>query len=142
MPTAARAYWKGYLKLSLVTCPVVLYPASSESEKTHFHQINRKTGNRLRQQRSMKRLAALSKERIRHAAMNSSVAATSRLNPMSWKPWRSRARERLISISLCQRRRSTNDTTRDLTTSFPTIRVAKKPSPSFGMSGPCADCVR
>lgn len=48
--TAPRAYWKGYLKLSLVTCPVALYPASSQSEKTHFHQINRKTGNRLRQQ--------------------------------------------------------------------------------------------
>ena len=47
---ARRAYWKGYLKLSLVTCPVALYPASSQSEKTHFHQINRKTGNRLRQQ--------------------------------------------------------------------------------------------
>ena len=31
---AARAYWKGYLKLSLVTCPVALYPASSKSEKT------------------------------------------------------------------------------------------------------------
>ena len=45
-----RAYWKGYLKLSLVTCPVVLFPASSRSEKTRFHQINRKTGNRLRQQ--------------------------------------------------------------------------------------------
>ena len=45
-----RAYWKGFLKLSLVTCPVALYPASSESEKTRFHQINRKTGNRLRQQ--------------------------------------------------------------------------------------------
>ena len=45
-----RAYWKGYLKLSLVTCPVALYPASSQSEKTNFHQINRKTGNRLRQQ--------------------------------------------------------------------------------------------
>jgi Ku70/Ku80 beta-barrel domain len=45
-----RAYWKGYLKLSLVTCPVSLFPASSQSEKTHFHQINRKTGNRLRQQ--------------------------------------------------------------------------------------------
>ena len=42
-----RAYWKGYLKLSLVTCPVVLYPASSKSQKTRFHQINRKTGNRL-----------------------------------------------------------------------------------------------
>ena len=47
---APRAYWKGYLKLSLVTCPVALYPASSQSEKTRFHQINRKTGNRLRQQ--------------------------------------------------------------------------------------------
>jgi Ku protein len=47
---ARRAYWKGYLKLSLVTCAVALYPASSQSEKTHFHQINRKTGNRLRQQ--------------------------------------------------------------------------------------------
>ena len=45
-----RAYWKGYLKLSLVTCPVAMYPASSQSEKTRFHQINRKTGNRLRQQ--------------------------------------------------------------------------------------------
>lgn len=37
-------------KLSLVTCPVALYPASSQADKTHFHQINRKTGNRLRQQ--------------------------------------------------------------------------------------------
>ena len=45
-----RAYWKGYLKLSLVTCPVALYPASSQAEKTRFHQINRKTGNRLREQ--------------------------------------------------------------------------------------------
>jgi Ku protein len=50
MAAARRAYWKGYLKLSLVTCPIGLYPASSHAEKTHFHQINRKTGNRLRQQ--------------------------------------------------------------------------------------------
>jgi DNA end-binding protein Ku len=47
---ARRAYWKGYLKLSLVTCPVALYPASSQADKTNFHQVNRKTGNRLRQQ--------------------------------------------------------------------------------------------
>lgn len=47
---ALRAYWKGYLKLSLVTCPVALFPASSQSEKTRFRQINLKTGNRLRQQ--------------------------------------------------------------------------------------------
>jgi DNA end-binding protein Ku len=50
MAAARRAYWKGYVKLSLVTCPVALYPASSQAEKTHFHQINRKTGHRLRQQ--------------------------------------------------------------------------------------------
>jgi Ku protein len=49
MAAARRAYWKGYLKLSLVTCPIALYPASSDAEKTHFHQINRETGNRLRQ---------------------------------------------------------------------------------------------
>ena len=47
---APRAFWKGYLRLSLVTTPVELYPATSQAEKTHFHQINRRTGNRLRQQ--------------------------------------------------------------------------------------------
>ena len=47
---ATRAYWKGYLRLSLVTCPIELFPATSQSEKTHFHQINTKTGHRLRQQ--------------------------------------------------------------------------------------------
>jgi Ku protein len=45
-----RAYWKGFLKLSLVTCPIALYPASTQAEKTRFHQINKRTGNRLRQQ--------------------------------------------------------------------------------------------
>jgi Ku protein len=47
---AARAYWKGSLKLSLVTCPVLLYPASTSVEKTRFHMINKETGNRLKQQ--------------------------------------------------------------------------------------------
>ena len=47
---APRPYWKGYLKLSLVSCPVVLFPATSLAERTHFHQINKKTGNRLHQQ--------------------------------------------------------------------------------------------
>jgi len=45
-----RAYWKGYLRLSLVTCPIELFPATSQAEKTHFHQINTQTGHRLRQQ--------------------------------------------------------------------------------------------
>ena len=47
---AARAYWKGSLKLSLVSCPVLLYPASTSAEKTRFHMINKETGNRLKQQ--------------------------------------------------------------------------------------------
>src|SRR4029450_6501147 len=47
---APRAYWKGSLKLSLVSCPVALYPASTSAEKTRFHMINTETGNRLRQQ--------------------------------------------------------------------------------------------
>ncbi|BAT61183.1 putative DNA repair protein YkoV [Variibacter gotjawalensis] len=45
-----RAYWKGYLKLSLVNCPVELFPAITGGGKTRFHQINAKTGHRLRQQ--------------------------------------------------------------------------------------------
>ena len=44
------AYWKGYLRLSLVTCPIELFPGASQAEKTHFHQINTQTGHRLRQQ--------------------------------------------------------------------------------------------
>src|SRR6266436_3755202 len=47
---APRANWKGYLRLSLVSCPIALYPASSLSEKISFNRINRKTGNRLKQQ--------------------------------------------------------------------------------------------
>src|SRR5215218_2296347 len=47
---APRAYWKGSLKLSLVSCPVALYPASTSAEKTRFHMINKETGNRLKQQ--------------------------------------------------------------------------------------------
>ncbi|SFM56883.1 DNA end-binding protein Ku [Bradyrhizobium sp. Rc3b] len=44
---APRADWKGFLCLSLVTCPVALYPATSESEKNSF-QLNRTTGHRIK----------------------------------------------------------------------------------------------
>jgi DNA end-binding protein Ku len=47
---APRAYWKGYLKLSLVSCAVSLYPATSSSERTSFHTLNAKTGNRVKRQ--------------------------------------------------------------------------------------------
>src|SRR4051795_978916 len=45
---APRAYWKGYLKLSLVSCPVALFPATSEREKISFHQLNKNTGHRIK----------------------------------------------------------------------------------------------
>jgi len=45
---APRAYWKGYLRLSLVSCPIALYPATSEREKVSFNQINKTTGHRIR----------------------------------------------------------------------------------------------
>ena len=45
---APRAYWKGFLRLSLVSCPIQLFPATSEREKISFNQINSETGNRIR----------------------------------------------------------------------------------------------
>jgi DNA end-binding protein Ku len=48
---APRANWKGYLRLSLVSCPILVYPATSERKKISFHQINSKTGNRVRLKR-------------------------------------------------------------------------------------------
>jgi DNA end-binding protein Ku len=44
---APRPFWKGYLKLSLVTCPVAMMPATSESEKVRFHTLSRKSGHRV-----------------------------------------------------------------------------------------------
>jgi DNA end-binding protein Ku len=51
LTVAPRAYWKGFLKLSLVSCPIAVYPASSEREKISFHQINKDTGNRIKYQK-------------------------------------------------------------------------------------------
>jgi DNA end-binding protein Ku len=48
---APRANWKGYLRLSLVSCPIALYPATTEREKIRFHQLNSQTGNRIRLRR-------------------------------------------------------------------------------------------
>lgn len=44
----ARPYWKGFLRLSLVSCPIQLFPALSEREKIRFHQINKRTGHRIK----------------------------------------------------------------------------------------------
>ncbi len=47
---APRASWKGFLKMSLVSCRVALYPAETDSERISFHLINRPTRHRVRQQ--------------------------------------------------------------------------------------------
>jgi DNA end-binding protein Ku len=45
---AVRPSWEGHLRLSLVTCPVALYPATSEAETVRFNLINPATGNRIK----------------------------------------------------------------------------------------------
>jgi DNA end-binding protein Ku len=45
---APRPYWKGFLRLSLVSCPIALFPATTDREKISFHQLNKATGNRIR----------------------------------------------------------------------------------------------
>jgi DNA end-binding protein Ku len=45
---APRANWKSFLRLSLVTCPLALYPATSDTEKISFNQISRNTGHRIK----------------------------------------------------------------------------------------------
>jgi DNA end-binding protein Ku len=45
---ASRPAWNGYLKLSLVSCPIALYPATSVAERLSFRQVNRRTGHRLK----------------------------------------------------------------------------------------------
>ena len=47
---APRPHWKGFLKLSLVSCPIALYPAISPAERISFRQVNKRTGHRLQQQ--------------------------------------------------------------------------------------------
>jgi len=47
---APRSDWKGYLKLSLLSCSIAIYPATSSNEKISFNRLNRKTGNRIKLQ--------------------------------------------------------------------------------------------
>ena len=105
---APRAYWKGYLKLSLVSCPIALFPATSAREKISFHQINKKTDHRIK----YRKVDAESGDEVESAditrAMRSARARTSSLIPRSSKLSRSRASAR--STSTCPRMRSTNCT--------------------------------
>jgi DNA end-binding protein Ku len=83
---APRAYWNGSLKLSLVTCPIALYPASTQAEKTHFHQINIKTGHRLKQQLVDEQTGRVVDKDHKGRATKSPRADTSRSTRKSSRP--------------------------------------------------------
>ncbi len=75
---APRANWKGFLRLSLVNCPVALYPATSESEKVSFNQLNRKTGHRIKYAKvDAVRSRASIQWRSRHLPTSSKVSPNS-----------------------------------------------------------------
>jgi Ku70/Ku80 beta-barrel domain len=105
---APRAYWKGYLKLSLVSCPIALFPATSEREKITFHQLNRKTGNRIKYRkvdaetgREVDADDIIKGYEVGKASISSSSPRSSKRSP-------SRASGSSRSTSSCRARRSTS----------------------------------
>jgi DNA end-binding protein Ku len=73
---APRPSWRGYLKLSLVTCPVAMLPATSEAEKVRFHTLNRATGNRVHARYVDAETASRSMTKTRSKAMSARMAST------------------------------------------------------------------
>ena len=119
---APRAYWKGSLKLSLVTCPIALYPASTQAERTHFHQINTKTGHRLRQQMVDEQTGRVVDKDHKGRGYELSKGKYVEIEE-----------EELDAVKLESTlpRISTSDTWTSRTTSFQTARRAPMPSLSF-----------
>jgi hypothetical protein len=130
MPVAAsRPYWKGYLKLSLVSCPIALYSAASAQERVSFRQINRKTGNRLRQQLvdDATREPVDSPDKARgYEYMRRIPTSSSRTRKL--RRSRSRATTRSRSTVSFRARRSTSAISRLLITLCRTTRSARTPS--------------
>ena len=126
---APRAYWKGTLKLSLVTCPVALYPATTSVEKTRFHMINTETGNRLRQQMVDEETGDVVESGQKARGYEISKGKYSRSKRTSSTPSRSRATTPSTSTVLCQRTRSTSAISTIPITSSRTARPASTPLP-------------
>jgi DNA end-binding protein Ku len=105
---APRAYWKGYLKLSLVSCPVALFPASSEREKISFNQINKKTGHRIR----YRKVDAETGEEIDSSDIIKGYEVGKgqyiEIDPESLRPSQSRASAQSRSTSSCRKKKSTS----------------------------------
>ena len=86
-----RPFWKGYLKLSLVSCPIALYTATSSSERVAFRQINKERATAFVSNLSMKRAASRSSPKTRGAATRSRRASTCRSRMKNLTPSQSRA---------------------------------------------------
>src|SRR5437762_10998362 len=103
-----RPYWKGYLKLALVSCPIALHAACSSAERIALRQINKATGNRLRQQlideETREPVAPEHKSRGYEVAKGQYLM----LRMRSSKRSRSRAATPSRSTALCRARRSTS----------------------------------
>jgi DNA end-binding protein Ku len=125
---APRANWKGFLRLSLVTCPIALFPATSESEKISFNQINKQTGNRIRY---LKVDADTGDEVASEDIIKGYKVDTDRYLEVTKDELENIALEstRTRSTSSCPAARSTTCTWCGLTTSSPTARSATTPMP-------------
>src|SRR3954467_12549130 len=126
---APRANWKGFLRLSLVTCPVALYPATSDTEKVSFNQINRKTGHRIK----YAKVDADTGEEVSNDDIIKGYkwipTLTLRCRRTNWKTSRSNLPARSTSTSLYLRAASTRVTSSGPITSFPMGRWGTTPSP-------------
>jgi Ku protein len=122
---APRAYWKGYLKLSLVSCPIALFPATSEREKVSFHQLNKDTGNRIR----YRKVDAETGDEVDSSQIIKGYEVAKgeyiELEPGELEAVAKSASSRLMSSS--RRRRSTNSTCATHTSSFQMAKSDSKP---------------
>src|ERR1700680_4942338 len=125
---APRAYWKGSLKLSLVSCQVVLYPASTAVEKTRFHMINKETGNRLKQQMVDAETGDVVESDQKGRGYELKKGEYVEIERTNWRRSRSRATTPSISTALCPGTRSTSATSIIPIISRPTARPGSTPS--------------
>jgi len=126
---AARAYWKGSLKLSLVTCPVMLYPATTSAAKTRFHMINKETGNRLKQQMVDGKTGEVVEDGQKGRGYELKKVNMSRSKRRNWKPSRSKATTPSISTASLRATKSTSAISTTPIISHRTARPGSMPSP-------------
>ena len=128
---APRSNWKGYLKLSLVSASIAIYPATSSSEKVRFNTLNRATGNRLKRQMvdSVTGDVVENEDMIKGYAVAKDQYVRSRMTNSLRSP--SRAATRSTSRSSCPRSPSMIAFGMRPTIWHRKTRWARKPLPSF-----------